>query len=172
MVAVELRPWQRWDAANYAYMLNHVDFSYLEDTYLEYRDARAAKRHIEQALSDEEQRGDLYRAVIVNGVLAGEVQVVSQYGVHHIDAFLGCILMEEYTGRGVGYQACRQIIEMAFEKNDYQRLTAQVYDPNKASIGMLEKLGFAHEVTLRNGVRKDENVYDVHVYGLLREDFS
>ena len=165
-----LRPWKEWDAANYAYMLNHVDFRYLEDTYLRYRNKQDAKVHLYHALSHEEKRGDLYRAVMVDGQLAGEVQVVSQEGVHSIDASLGCLLMEEYTGRGVGYRACCQIIEMAFAKNDYERISASVYSPNEASIRMLEKLGFTREVTLRNGVRKDGNIYDVYQYGLLREE--
>ncbi len=161
-------PWHEWDAANYAEMLSRVDFSYLEDTYLEYRDKKAARFHIGQIIGYEEKRGDLYRAVMVDGELAGEVQVVSQEGVHSIDASLGCLLMEEYTGRGVGYEACRQIIEMAFAKNGYERLSANVYSPNVASIRMLEKLGFTREVTLRNGVRKDGHIYDVYMYGLLR----
>lgn len=169
-MTIELVPWHEWDAVNYARMLSHVDFRYLEDTYLEYRDDALAKIHLCHAQLDEKERGDLYRAVMVDGKLAGEVQVISQEGVHSIDAYLGCLLMEEYTGHGVGYEACRQIIAMAFTKNAYERLSANVYRPNKASIGMLEKLGFTREVTLRNGVYKDGHTYDVYRYGLLREE--
>ena len=169
-MTIELRPWHEWDATNYAYMLNHVDFRYLDYTYLEYRNIEAAKTHICQILYDEDVKGDLYRAVMVDGQLAGEVQVVSLEGVRSISASLGCLLMTEYTGRGVGYRACRQIIAMAFAKNGYERLSANVYSPNKASIAMLEKLGFSREVTLRNGVRKDGNIYDVFLYVLLRRE--
>ena len=169
-MTINLATWHEWDAANYARMLRHVDFRYLEDTYLQYRDETLAKTHLCSVLRDERERGDLYRAVMVEGELVGEVQVVSQEGVHSIDACLGCLLMEEYTGRGVGYEASRQIISMAFAKNAYQRISANVYAPNKASIGMLEKLGFTREVTLRHGVYKDGHAYDVHRYGLLREE--
>ena len=169
-MTIKLVPWHEWDAANYARMLRHVDFRYLEDTYLQYRDDSLAKIHLCNVLRDEKERGDLYRAVMVEDELVGEVQVVSQEGVHSIDACLGCLLMKEYTGRGIGYEASRQIIGMAFAKNAFERLSANVYSPNKASIGMLEKLGFSREVTLRHGVYKDGHTYDVHRYGLLREE--
>ena len=121
-MTIQLVPWHEWDAASYARMLRHVDFRYLEDTYLLYRDEAAAKIHLCSILRDEKERGDLYRAVMVEGELVGEVQVVSQEGVHSIDACLGCLLMKEYTGRGIGYEASRQIIDMAFAKNAYERL--------------------------------------------------
>ncbi len=58
---------------------------------------------------------------------------------------------------------------LAFEHLDIIRISASVYEPNLASARVLEKNGFLREGLLRNAVVKDDCIYNMCLYGKLRE---
>lgn len=164
-----LKPWNANDAQMYIDMVNRVDFNY-EDDEMHITDYREARRMLERLIYQEDCNGDFYRTIWIDGELVGHVQVVRQNGVFSQDGHVGCMLVKEAAGRGIGTEAVRQMVQMAFTKRDYARLTAVVYSPNKASARMVEEVGFTHEATLHRAVHKGTCYYDALVYGLLRED--
>ena len=166
---ISLKPWNPDDAQIYIDMVNRVDFSY-EDDEMHITDHREAKRMLEELIRLEDYNGDFYRAIWVDGELVGHVQVSRQSSVFSSDGHVGCMLVKEATGHGIGTEALRQMVQMAFTRRNYNRLTAVVYSPNQASAHMVEKVGFSFEATLRRAVHKGECYYDALVYGLLRED--
>lgn len=166
---ITLKPWHAFDANNYIEMISHIDFSY-DDDEMRITDYFEAKRMLERWIWQEDYNGDFYRAIWLDDKLVGHVQVARQSGVWCRDGHVGCVLVKEATGRGIGTEAVRQMVEMAFTRRNYDRLTAVVYSPNNASAHMVEKLGFTLEATLRHAVHKGDNYYDALVYGLLRED--
>lgn len=166
---VTLKPWNICDAHLYVEMMRRVDFSY-EDEEVRCKDAKEAYRTLEWMLRQEDYNGDFYRAVLIDGEVVGHVQVVRQGGVSDGDGYVGCMLVKEAMGRGIGTDAVRQMVEKAFTRRNYDRLTAIVYSPNKASVRLVEELGFALEATMHNAVWKNGYFYDALVYGLLREE--
>lgn len=166
---IALQPWHAFDANNFIEMINHVDFSY-EDDEMHITDYSDARYMLERWIWNEDYNGDFYRAIWLGGELVGHVQVARQSGVWSRDGHVGCMLVKEATGHGIGTEAVRQMVEMAFTRRNYNRLTAVVYSPNKASAHMVEKLGFTHEATLHRAVHKGECYYDALIYGLLREE--
>ena len=165
---ITLKPWHAFDANNYIEMMSHVDFSY-EDDEMHITDYFEARRVLERRIWLEDYNGDFYRAIWLDDNLVGHVQVARQSGVWSRGGHVGCMLVKEATGRGIGTKVVRQMVEMAFTRRSYDRLTAVVYSPNRASAHMVEKVGFTLEATLRHAVHKGDNYYDALVYGLLRE---
>lgn len=165
---ITLRPWTVGDAPAYLEMMAGADFSF-EDEELRCDDVREARRVLERQCWQELYNGDFYRAVLLDGQVVGNVQAVRQGGVWSHDGHVGCLLVREACGRGIGTEALRQMVATAFARRDYHRLTALVYSPNRASVRMVEKVGFTLEATLRHAVCKDGQYMDTLVYGLLRE---
>lgn len=167
---ITLKPWTQGSAGRYIEMMEHVDFSY-EDEELKCTDPAQAIRNIKEMIRNEDYNGDFYRAVLLDGMVVGHVQVVRQTGVWNCDSHLGCMIVREAWHQGVGTEAVRQMVEMAFTRRNYNRLTAVVYHPNRASMRVVEKNGFTLEATLHHAVRKGDGIYyNALVYGLLRED--
>ena len=167
---ITLKPWTKGSAGRYIEMMEHVDFTY-EDEELKCTDPAQAIRNIEAMIRNEDYNGDFYRAVLLDGKVVGHVQVARLAGVWSCDGHVGCMIVQESCNQGVGTEAVRQIVEMAFTRRNYSRLTAIVYHPNRASARVVEKNGFTLEATLHHAVRKGDSIYyDALVYGLLRED--
>ena len=66
-------------------------------------------------------------------------------------------------------EAVKQICDIAWRKMDIIRITALVYQPNIASIKVLEKNDFILEGTMKNAVCKFDNIYDLCIYGKCKE---
>ncbi len=62
-------------------------------------------------------------------------------------------------------QAVKQICSIAFEKLDIIRITGLVYQPNIASQRVLEKNDFILEGIMKKAVFKNDNIYDLCIYG-------
>ena len=74
---------------------------------------------------------------------------------------------QPFPGPGL---ATRIIGEITKEKLDILRISARVYAPNIASRRVLEKNGFHLEGSMRQAVCKSDNIYDMLLYGRLREN--
>lgn len=166
---ITLKPWTVGDADRYIEMMEHVDFTY-EDEELRCTDPVQAVRTIEDMIRCEDCYGDLYRAVLLDGKIVGHVQTVRQSGVWSCDGHVGCMIVREVSHQGVGTEAVRQMVEKAFTLRNYNRLTAVVYHPNRASARVVEKNGFTLEVISHCAVWKGGDIcYDALRYGLLQE---
>ena len=169
MTNVQLRPWTEADADAYLNVVRGIDYSY-ETEALRCHTCSEALAKIRSMLHDEQLKQDLYRAVVVDGCVVGAVQVQQQSGISCRDGHIGCIIASEHSGRGIGTEAVRQIVQLAFSERDFNRLTAQVYAPNRASSRMLEKAGFLFELTMRHLIWKNGQILDALVYGLLKDN--
>lgn len=165
---VTLKPWKVDDDHKYVDMMSHVDFSY-DDEELRITSIFEARDVLRRQFWQENNDWDLYRAILLDGEVVGHVHVARQSDLSKRDGHVGCMLVKDAVGRGVGTEAVRQIVEMAFTRRKYDRLTAVIYSPNKASARMVEKVGFSLEATLRCAVYKNGCYYDALIYGLLRE---
>jgi len=77
----------------------------------------------------------------------------------------------EDRGKGYGTQALRMLLRFAFAELNLFRLSAIVPEYNTAAIALLKKFGFVEEVRRRQSVERDNQRWDVLVFGLLREEW-
>ncbi len=81
-------------------------------------------------------------------------------------------LAEAHQGKGIGTQAVTQLVDHVFEQTELMRLFALISVGNHASRGLVQKLGFVHEGTLRGHFVIRGKRVDQCVYGLLRKEWK
>ncbi|MFA9375298.1 MAG: GNAT family N-acetyltransferase [Lachnotalea sp.] len=107
----------------------------------------------------------IYRAVVVNGECVGNISVEKKSDVCCKNAEIGYLLRTNNWSNDIMTEAVNQICSTAFAELDIIRITGLVYKPNIASQRVLEKNDFILEGMMKNAVFKNENIYDMCIYG-------
>lgn len=99
---------------------------------------------------------------------------IGMHDVHEVwgRAKIGYMIDPDHWNRGYATEAVSLLCGHAFEERRLNRLQAGVFETNRASQRVLEKLGFTHEGTRRQGAFVDGEYVDLRVYGLLAEEFE
>ncbi|WP_139489093.1 GNAT family N-acetyltransferase [Brevibacillus dissolubilis] len=79
---------------------------------------------------------------------------------------------EETRGKGYGTEALQVAIGFAFRELNLHRIQLSVFDYNIPGIRAYEKAGFKREGTYREFLHRDGQVFDMHLYGLLRHEWE
>lgn len=162
-----LRKWNRGDASALSLLLDPIDRRYLSDRLPHPYTQEDGEQWLDMVLKQEGKTG-IFRAVIVDGELAGSVSVEQKGDVYRRDAEIGYLLSAGYWSRGIMTEAVKQICPIAFRELDIVRITGLVFEPNAASRRVLEKNGFVPEGLMRKAVTKDGVTYDLCIYGKLK----
>jgi ribosomal-protein-alanine N-acetyltransferase len=108
--------------------------------------------------------------------IANETEAIGCIGlrlgndVHRKTAELGYWLGEPFWGRGIMTEAVTAFTRFAFRAFHLQRIFAEPFEGNTASVRVLQKAGFVCEGRLRANVFKDGKVLDSFLYALVRND--
>lgn len=85
---------------------------------------------------------------------------------------IGWIFNRNYWRRGYAFEACSALVRYAFSELGAHKVFAETIDPVK-SVGLMKKLGMQPEGVQRRQTRDHTGQWaDLHLYGLLREDFE
>lgn len=106
-----------------------------------------------------------------------EGEAVGVCGFNSIDdrarsAEVGMWVGRAHWHRGYGTDALRILCRFGFRHMNLQRIDLHVYETNPRARRVYERLGFRLEGTLRRGQFLQGRHVDVHVMGLLAEDFD
>jgi ribosomal-protein-alanine N-acetyltransferase len=91
-------------------------------------------------------------------------------GFHRAD--LGYELLKAYWRQGIMSEALTAILTFAFTAMGLHRIDAVVYEWNERSQGILHKLGFVLEGTLRQRFFFRDHFWDEHHFGLLQDEWK
>ena len=69
-------------------------------------------------------------------------------------------------------EALTAVIKNGFERMGLNRIEAQVYVENEASVRLLQKLGFKQEALLRDYYCVDGEFYDHYLFSLIKKDWK
>jgi RimJ/RimL family protein N-acetyltransferase len=86
-------------------------------------------------------------------------------------AELGYWLGVDAWGKGYATEAAAALLDFGFRELVLERIYAQVLEGNAASCRVLAKLGMQPEGVRRRHVRKGRRLLDVHLFGVLREEW-
>ena len=77
-----------------------------------------------------------------------------------------------HQGRGYGSEALRLVIDFAFGELNLRRVQITVFSYNASAIHVYEKLGFRREGVFREFIRRDGQLHDMILFGLLRREWE
>ncbi len=79
---------------------------------------------------------------------------------------------EKDRGRGIGSQALELLLRFAFAELNLFRVTIVIPEYNQAALGLVRKFGFVEEVRRRQAILRDDQIWDLLVFGLLRSEWA
>ena len=161
---IELRQWIMSDSKELTALCNAVDRSFLSDRLPYPYTEEDAKAWLNMVAHNDSVTG-IYRAIVMDGQPIGSISVEQKEDVYRIDGEIGFMLHGDYCNKGIMTEAVRQMCSIAFHDLPI-RITANIFQPNTASMQVLRKNGFVHEATLRNAVIKNNEIYDLCIFGL------
>ena len=168
IMSVELRPWTDQDYEALVHICNHIDRTYLSDTIPNPYHLEDAKEYIALANQSEGQTG-IYRAILNDGKIVGNISVVKKKDIRKKDSELGYYLGKEFCSRGIMTEAVRQILLLSFNRLDIIRISAYTFAENIASQRVLEKNGFIKEGIAKNSFFKNNQIHDEFLFSILKE---
>jgi RimJ/RimL family protein N-acetyltransferase len=131
--------------------------------------AEDASRWVERAMDDSGE--DRKYAIVVDGH-AEPVGFTALYGLFRQTApELGALIGDDVRGKGVGRRAEALTIAKAFDEFGAHRVYGRIPAHNEAAKRVVTSLGWKHEGTLRSHLRRDEELADCEVWGVLPEEF-
>jgi RimJ/RimL family protein N-acetyltransferase len=168
---VALRPIERADLARLWELTEDLEVAVMAElgpvrpTSLAEFEARQLEREREQ------HRDWVWFAIEADG------QVIGACDLHHIHQFtrsceLGIAIGREYWGKGFGQDACRTLVDYAFEHLNMNRVGLYVLADDPRAVGAYQRAGFAEEGRLRQHSWIRGEFHDELVMSVLREDWK
>jgi RimJ/RimL family protein N-acetyltransferase len=77
----------------------------------------------------------------------------------------------DLRGKGYGKEALNLLLDYGFNNEDFHRIQLNVLSFNERAIALYEKSGFVKEGTYREFVLRDNERYDLYLYGLLKNEW-
>ncbi|TFB12733.1 N-acetyltransferase, partial [Filobacillus milosensis] len=85
---------------------------------------------------------------------------------------LGYFIREVYWGKGIVTEASKSIMSYAFNNWNTRKVVTGCVVENKASEGIMKKLGMIKEAELKNHVVLHNNIHDRVEYRILKEEWE
>jgi [ribosomal protein S5]-alanine N-acetyltransferase len=85
---------------------------------------------------------------------------------------LGYILSEKWWGKGYAFEAANALVNYAFKNFNIQRIEANCVLENYQSSRIMEKLGMQREGILRKYFIKNNVIYDIYIYSILKSEWD
>ena len=165
-----IRSWEEADAPAIAKYANN------RKIWLNLRDRFPHPYHLSDArafLADvSRQQSATFFAIANEREAIGSIGLMPGEDVHRFAAELGYWLAEPFWHKGIMTAAVGEFTGFAFERFGLNRIFAEPYTDNKASVRVLEKAGFLLEGRLRGNVFKNGKLLDQYLYAKVRDDLG
>lgn len=159
---ISLRPWSIEDAATLTAYFNNINiWNNLRD-YIPhpYRTGDAVKFISDQSLLMPTQNF----AILNEQEIVGGIGLILQEDVYKMNVELGYWVAEPFWGTGIATISVGLMTQYIFETFAINRVVAEVFDYNKASMRVLEKNGYYLESVRRKGILKNDLLTDDFVW--------
>jgi RimJ/RimL family protein N-acetyltransferase len=163
-----VRSWVDADVLALARYANNRDiWDNLRDTFPNPYTENDARAWIRSCLL---QKPETNFAIATGKEAIGAIGLVLQQDVYVKSAEIGYWLAEEFWGKNIVSNAVNAFIRYIFAHFPLNRLYANVFDGNRASMRVLEKNGFELEGRLRQSVYKNGKIIDSLIYSILKDE--
>jgi len=166
---VSLRPFEPGDAAAVHRWFNNPAAT---RTLMEWRESfslEQAEAWVGRAMDSSGE--DRKYAILVEGH-EEPVGFTALYGLFRQTApELGALIGDEVRGKGVGRRAEALTIAKAFDEFGAHRVYGRIPAENEAAKRVVASLGWRHEGTMRGHLRRNGQLADCEVWGVLPDEF-
>ena len=170
-MTVYLHKWTFADREALIALCNAVDRTFLSDRLpYPYTDADA-DWWLGMVAGNDGKEG-VWRAIVVDGQVVGSISVERMANENRSVGSIGYMFLTPWWSKGIGTEAVRQMCGIAREELGLERISATVFEGNRASERVLEKNGFRLEETKTGAVVKGGKAMDVRVYRLASDQAS
>ena len=138
-----LKPWTIDDKAELIALCNAVDRTYLSNR-MPYPYTNVDADWWLGMVELNEGKHGVFRAIVADGKIVGSISVERDWERRE-EGEIGCMILTEYWSKGIATEATGILCRMAFDKLSLESIRARVCEPNKASMKVLEKIGFRRE---------------------------
>ena len=166
-MVITLHKWTSIDKTALMALCNAVDRTFLSDR-LPYPYTEADADWWLGMVAENEGKEGVWRSIWADGQLVGSISVERKAGDEHNIGELGYMILTPWWSKGIGTEAVRQMFGIAREELGLGRISATVFEGNRASERVLEKNGFRLEETKTGAFVKGGKAMDVRVYCLNR----
>jgi [ribosomal protein S5]-alanine N-acetyltransferase len=167
MIEFKIRPWSMADLDHLVQNANNPKIAgNMTDAFPHPYYRENGKAFIEFATRDNPVH---IFAIEINGESSGGIGIHPQSDIYRQNAELGYWLAEKYWGNKIISRAIPQVVDIAFNKFNIERIFARPFSTNLASQKVLEKSGFKLEARFEKTIIKNGILLDELVYALRRK---
>lgn len=119
-----------------------------------------------------DEEGTWFQLVIIH---TETDQIIGDLGIQTLDEAqveLGVTIAKEFQGRGYANEAMMNVIDFLFSQQKKHRIITSIDPRNKASVSLLERLGFRKEAHFVESYFQDGQWLDDVQYGLLNSEWD
>ena len=155
---IELREWKKADAFSLMIAANNANVSSkLRDGF----PFPYTKKDADEWIALNEYKEPVTNfAIVVDEQIAGGIGLVQKEDIYRRNAEIGYWLAEPFWHKGIATEAVRQLVDHIFSKFDIDRLYAEIFSNNPASMKVLEKNGFHLEAVHKKSIIKNNQMLD------------
>lgn len=169
-MSIQLRPWDFADIPALAKMANNKKIWDMLRDRMPY--PYSEKDALDFIRLSREQDPVCNFTIECNGELVGSIALVPKEDVYRLSAEIGYYIAEPHWGKGIATIAIAELLEYIDHQFSFQRIYAEVFESNKASMRVLEKNGFHLEGIRKKAVVKNNLVMDDYVFVKLKEEIK
>lgn len=159
---ISLRKWNETDAETLALLFNNLHI------WNNLRDAVPFPYTLENAKQFIAQQQDTVPvqnfAILNHDEIVGGIGINLMEDIYRMNVEMGYWIAERFWGMGIATIATGLMSDYVFQTFAINRIVAEVFEPNKASMRVLEKNGFTLECVRRKGVLKNDVLLDDYVW--------
>lgn len=164
---IELQKWSEEKKTDLIKICNEADRSWLSNRLPFPYTEEDADRWLKM-VSEQDGKEGVFRAVVVDGKVVGNVTAERESDVYCKDCIIGYLLLSEYWSKGIMTESVSQFCKIVFNELDVVRITGRVIASNAGSRKVLEKNGFTLEGIQKKAVFKNGGIYDLLLFGKLK----
>jgi len=107
--------------------------------------------------------------VLNNNLPIGSIYIRNIDYIHKNGEF-GIFMKKDFTGKGLGFLATKEILKIAFKKLNLHRIYLRVFPDNHSAIKTYERAGFVKEGLLKDTVFVDGKFKDMLLMGIVNNE--
>jgi len=162
---LNIRSWKFGDEAGLAAQADHPDISEnIRDIFPHPYTIEDAEKWIAFAITEIPQQNF---AIELDNEIVGAMGMRFKSDVYRKNIEIGYWLGVDHWNKGITTKCLQTFIKWIFHQHKIHRVFASVFETNKASMKVLEKVGFVKEAVLKEAIFKLGHYMDEHVYALL-----